>query len=142
MGCGASSQSVPTAGAVPPEPETTQRADTLSCSRGYWERQKYAATQWTVNSTMAIAKAAMENGMPEPPETFFQTQDRLVEFFAKHGELKVLDPQQVRLFSPHLCGCKAHPERRTPACRWWLRPGASWNTCTLWRKARSLPRRT
>jgi len=75
--------------AVLPEP------DARSSSRGYWERQKYAATKWTVNSTMAIAKAAMENGMPEPPETFFETQDRLVEFFAKHGELKVFDPRQV-----------------------------------------------
>ena len=65
-------------------------------SRGYWERQKLVASKWTANSTMAIAKAAMENGMPEPPESFFETQDRLVGFFEENGELKVFEPNAVR----------------------------------------------
>ena len=64
-------------------------------SRGYWERQKLVASKWTVNSTMSIAKAAMENGMPEPPQSYFETQDRLVRFFEEHGELKIFEPNEV-----------------------------------------------
>ena len=64
-------------------------------SRGYWERQKLVASKGTVNSTMSIAKAAMDNGMPEPPQSYFETQDRLVRFFEEHGELKVFEPNEV-----------------------------------------------
>ena len=97
MGCGASKTPQPgqrTGANNDQEPTLRDLKD--GTSRGYWERQKLVAAKWTVNSTMSIAKAALENGMPEPPESFFETQDRLVSFFEEHGELKTYEPKDVR----------------------------------------------
>ena len=84
-------------------------------SRGYWERQKLVASKWTVNSTMSIAKAAMENGMPEPPQSYFETQDRLVRFFQDNGELKIFEPNEV--CDSKFTAAKAHRRftRNSPA---------------------------
>ena len=99
MGCGASTNSAQPRsslhGNLGSEQEPTLRDLKDGTSRGYWERQKLVAAKWTVNSTMAIAKAALENGMPEPPESFFETQDRLVSFFEQHGQLKTYEPREV-----------------------------------------------
>ena len=65
----------------PEDNGTLRESSGVGGSRGYWERQKLVATKWTTNSTMSIAKAANENGMPEPPQSYFETQDRLVRFF-------------------------------------------------------------
>jgi len=65
-------------------------------SRAYWERTKHnAANAWTAHSTMTAAKNAQAQGMPEPPPSFFETQERLVEFFHKHGEQRVYMPDEV-----------------------------------------------
>ena len=79
----------------PEDNGTLRESSGVGGSRGYWERQKLVATKWTTNSTMSIAKAANENGMPEPPQSYFETQDRLVRFFEEHGELKAVEPNEV-----------------------------------------------
>lgn len=104
MGCGASAPAAaggsPQGGRARSSNKAEQRESVRDGgggggSRGYWERQKLVASKWTVNSTMSIAKAAMENGMPEPPQSYFETQDRLVRFFEEHGELKIFEPNEV-----------------------------------------------
>ena len=109
MGCGASKPPSPRqAKPAPSENDgATLRDAAGGTSRGYWERQKLVASKWTVNSTMSIAKAATENGMPEPPETFFETQDRLVSFFQEQGETKIFDPREAR---------RKHPQPARAAC--------------------------
>eukprot|EP00965_Chrysotila_dentata_P248972 6208640-Pleurochrysis_carterae.AAC.5 len=65
-------------------------------SRAYWQRTKVNASQlWTVHSTMTVAKNAQAQGMPEPPDSFFETQDRLVNFFYAHGKQRTFMPGEV-----------------------------------------------
>ena len=45
--------------------------------------------------TLAVAKQAAESGLPEPPESFFETQERLIAFFREHGQLRVYKPGEV-----------------------------------------------
>ena len=64
-----------------------------------------------------LIMAANENGMPEPPQSYFETQDRLVRFFEEHGELKAVEPQLRNLkagakdLSDGLNTHKAHTRR-------------------------------
>ena len=92
MGCGASKQ---------PPAASSGRSSFVNAtsSRGgaYWDRQQISEQQWTAHSTMAVAKQAQANGMPEPPEVFFETQDRLVRFFQEHGKLLTFNPGEVVL---------------------------------------------
>ena len=45
--------------------------------------------------TLAVAKQAAESGLPEPPESFFETQERLIAFLREHGQLRVYKPGEV-----------------------------------------------
>ena len=49
------------------------------------------------SSREGFAKQAMAQGMPEPPELYFVTQDRLATLFVAHGEARVYDPHEVIL---------------------------------------------
>ena len=64
--------------------------------------------EWTAHSTMTIAKAAQANGMPEPPDIFFETQTRIIEFFQAHGKRQVFGPNEVLLEPAHAHTPHAH----------------------------------
>ncbi|KAL3932250.1 MAG: hypothetical protein SGPRY_000779 [Prymnesium sp.] len=70
---------------------------TAASTRAFWDRQKLAVEPWTAHSTMTAAKAAHANGMPEPPDIFFETQDRIIEFFQKNGTRHQYNPGDVLL---------------------------------------------
>ena len=93
MGCGAScAPRVRTTAAEP----SKRGGDVDGRGKAHWERKKLAATQqWTVNATNAIARHAMAQGLPEPPESFFLTQERLVTWFRENGELQVFGSEEV-----------------------------------------------
>jgi len=77
-------------------PEPSRRVDVDGKGRAHWERTKLAADQqWTAHSTNAVAKHAMAQGLPEPPECFFDAQEHLVALFLEEGELQFFEPKQV-----------------------------------------------
>lgn len=95
MGCGAS-LAVNPAESSRQAPEPTQRAEKDGYGNKAWERAKFAANaQWTAHSTSAVAKHAMAQGLPEPPESFFTAQERLVSFFYSEGDQQTFAPNEV-----------------------------------------------
>eukprot|EP00967_Tisochrysis_lutea_P152187 scaffold297564_cov14-Tisochrysis_lutea.AAC.1 len=98
MGCGLSQVVKPLDPIALHAPEPTQRGGAEGQKGGKaWERTKFAAnSQWTAHSTNAVAKHAMAQGLPEPPESFFVAQERLVQFFYNQGEQKIFAPNEVR----------------------------------------------
>ena len=65
----------------------------VAAARDTWKRRvRGAADQWTAHSTLAAAKHASAQGMPEPPAQFFAAQQRLDDFFHAHGERLVCAP--------------------------------------------------
>ena len=98
MGCGASSSGGPGGAALkgaPIAPSGSARQG--SVRRSAWEHSRsIGSQQWTAHSTMTAAKQAMAQGMPEPPDSYFQTQDRLANFFLEHGEQRIVDPREVK----------------------------------------------
>jgi hypothetical protein len=95
MGCGAS-QAVNPVESITQAPEPTQRAENDGHGHKAWERAVFAANaQWTAHSTSAVAKHAMAQGLPEPPESFFTTQERLVSFFYSEGAQQTFAPNEV-----------------------------------------------
>ena len=97
MGCGASSAGGAEAPKGTPIPASGS-ARMGSVRRSAWEHSRnIGSQQWTAHSTMTAAKQAMAQGMPEPPDSYFETQDRLATFFLEHGTQKIFDPREVIL---------------------------------------------
>ena len=70
----------------------------VAAARDTWKRRvRGAADQWTAHSTLAAAKHASAQGMPEPPAQFFAAQQRLDDFFHAHGERLVCAPGELIL---------------------------------------------
>ena len=57
--------------------------------------QGWAGAVGGPNSSMAMARQAHANGMPEPPEIFFETQSRILKMFQRHGETRTYNPHEV-----------------------------------------------
>ena len=88
MGCGGSTAA----------PRPARKKDTGPVSaRSAFARQRNIGNQWSANSTLTAAKQAMAQGMPEPPESYFVTQDRLATLFLQRGEQRLYDPHEVVL---------------------------------------------